>query len=346
MKYLLLHLLISHCIAQTASKIHRNWNLTIDTPSDSARLFTCIQAGTKNDPTEAFDAAVDSNTTLLLALGFPGIKKEVTGWGKEANKEMIGVGENVKNKWTGLGKGINNRVTGWKTGATKEVTGWGKEANKEMIGVGENVKNKVTGWAKWIWGRGVYNEMTTRGEDTKNETTAWENGIDNEMTALGKGISKHGRKLSDLIVGISVNVYDTEKSGETGLRAVVIEQAIDQVKGNIAASDFAQHMKDKSIDHFDTTGKNFQRSLEEASERASSLPIQTAEIDQPISSSSPNSSTMSSSLSNTPSIGQSTVYSTLATKTIVQNALPTKPSKKRPSTHVLHSRTRVHRPWK
>ncbi|KAL1591847.1 hypothetical protein SLS59_010025 [Nothophoma quercina] len=44
-------------------------NLT-DTPVsfDSARLYTCISTGTKDDPTEAFQAAIDTDTNLLLGM--------------------------------------------------------------------------------------------------------------------------------------------------------------------------------------------------------------------------------------------------------------------------------------
>jgi len=41
-------------------------NLKTTVPFDSARLFTCITAGTQNDYTGAFDAAVESKTNLLL----------------------------------------------------------------------------------------------------------------------------------------------------------------------------------------------------------------------------------------------------------------------------------------
>jgi glucan endo-1,3-beta-D-glucosidase len=92
MKRLLVHFLFSTCLAQAASTIYTGFNygafwaveanvkkkadfldgfglaknLTTDTPFDSARLFTCKQAGTLNDPIEAFDAAVESRTNLLL----------------------------------------------------------------------------------------------------------------------------------------------------------------------------------------------------------------------------------------------------------------------------------------
>lgn len=41
-------------------------NLSTDISFDSARLFTCKEAGTLNDPTGAFDAAVETKTNLLL----------------------------------------------------------------------------------------------------------------------------------------------------------------------------------------------------------------------------------------------------------------------------------------
>ena len=84
--------LFSSCLAQAASKVFTGFNygafwslesnvkkkadfldgfnlarnLTTDIPFDSAHLFTCKAAGTLNEPTEAFDAAVDSKTNLLL----------------------------------------------------------------------------------------------------------------------------------------------------------------------------------------------------------------------------------------------------------------------------------------
>ncbi|RMZ67790.1 glucan endo-13-beta-glucosidase eglC [Pyrenophora seminiperda CCB06] len=93
MKSLLLnHLLLFPCLAQAVSKIYTGFNygafwgveanakkeadfldgfnlarnLSTSTPFDSARLFTCIQAGTQKSPTEAFDAAVASKISLFL----------------------------------------------------------------------------------------------------------------------------------------------------------------------------------------------------------------------------------------------------------------------------------------
>ncbi|KAF2629458.1 glycoside hydrolase family 17 protein, partial [Macroventuria anomochaeta] len=37
-------------------------------PFDSARLYTCITTGSKDDPTEAFQAAIDTGTNLLLGM--------------------------------------------------------------------------------------------------------------------------------------------------------------------------------------------------------------------------------------------------------------------------------------
>jgi glucan endo-1,3-beta-D-glucosidase len=121
MKRLLLHLLFSPCLAQAAGKIHTGFNygafwaiesnvktkadfldgfglaknLSTDTPFDSARLFTCKQAGTLNDPSEAFDAAVVSKTNLLL--GF---------WISPAQKGGS-PDENVKNEMAALEKAFH-----------------------------------------------------------------------------------------------------------------------------------------------------------------------------------------------------------------------------------------------
>jgi glucan endo-1,3-beta-D-glucosidase len=120
MKRLLIYFLFSPCLAQAASKIYTGFNygafwaveanakkkddfldgfglarnLSTDTPFDSARLFTCKQAGTLNEPIEAFDAAVQSKTNLLL--GF---------WISPAQKGGS-TDDNVKNEMTALEKGF------------------------------------------------------------------------------------------------------------------------------------------------------------------------------------------------------------------------------------------------
>lgn len=49
-------------------------NLTTPVPFDSARLYTCITTGTQSDPTEAFQAAIDTGTNLLLGMWIsPGV---------------------------------------------------------------------------------------------------------------------------------------------------------------------------------------------------------------------------------------------------------------------------------
>ncbi|EUC41227.1 glycoside hydrolase family 17 protein [Bipolaris oryzae ATCC 44560] len=192
-------------------------NLTTDIPFDSARLFTCKTAGTVDEPTEAFDAAVESKTNLLL--GF----------------------------W----------ITPARSGDSPD----------------ENVKN--------------------------------------EMAALEKGFKKHGQALSDLIIGLSVgseDIYRAEEAGELGLTAEVIGQIIAKVKESIAASSFAQYMKDKPIGHvdtakhcvvdnadfigmtaypywnkdsIDTASDSFQYSLEEVKQRAGNRPVWIAEMGWP-----------------------------------------------------------------
>ncbi|KAH7558510.1 glycoside hydrolase family 17 protein [Bipolaris maydis] len=191
-------------------------NLTTDIPFDSARLFTCKTAGTVDGPTEAFDAAVESNTNLLL--GF----------------------------W----------ITPARSGDSPD----------------ENVKN--------------------------------------EMAALEKGFKKHGQALSDLVIGLSVGSEDIYRSeaGELGLTAEVVGQTVAKVKESIAASPFAEYMKNKPIGHVDTAkyavvdnadfigmtaypywnkdsintaSGSFQHSLEDVKQRAGNRPVWIAEMGWP-----------------------------------------------------------------
>lgn len=244
MKHLLInHFILLHSFAQAASNIYTGFNygafwsveanvkkkadfldgfnlaknLITDIPFDSARLFTCKTAGTVDEPTEAFDAAVESNTNLLL--GF------------------------------------------------------------------------------WI--------TPARSGDSPDEN------MKNEMAALEKGFKKHGQALLDLIIGLSVgseDIYRAEEAGELGLTAEVVGQTIVKVKESIAASSFAQYMKDKPIGHvdtakhcvvdsadfigmtaypywnkdsIDTASDSFQYSLGEVKQRAGNKPVWIAEMGWP-----------------------------------------------------------------
>ncbi|KAF1847532.1 glycoside hydrolase family 17 protein [Cucurbitaria berberidis CBS 394.84] len=69
-------------------------NLSAHTRFDSARLFTCRAGGTLNEPTGAFDAAVEAKTNLLLGFWItPGNRGDAPD-------------ENVKNEMTALEKGF------------------------------------------------------------------------------------------------------------------------------------------------------------------------------------------------------------------------------------------------
>jgi glucan endo-1,3-beta-D-glucosidase len=120
MRLLLVYCILSTHLAQAASKVYTGFNygafwgvkenakkkadfldgfdlaknLTTDIPFDSARLFTCKQAGAPDEPTEAFDAAVVSKTKLLL--GF---------WITPAEKGGS-PDENVKEEMAALEKGF------------------------------------------------------------------------------------------------------------------------------------------------------------------------------------------------------------------------------------------------
>lgn len=70
-------------------------NLSTSIPFDSARLFTCKTQDTVDDPTEAFDAAVETKTNLLLGFWIsPGNRNESPD-------------ENVKNEMAALEKGFH-----------------------------------------------------------------------------------------------------------------------------------------------------------------------------------------------------------------------------------------------
>ncbi|KAF2852677.1 glycoside hydrolase family 17 protein, partial [Plenodomus tracheiphilus IPT5] len=142
-------------------------NLTTSIPFDSARIFTCITPNTANDPTEAFDAAVESKTNLLL---------------------------------------------------------------------------------------GFYIMPNSR-DGTPDKQIA------NEMLALEKGFQKHGQKLSDLVIGLSVgnediyhweDVKDAQSNPSPGNSAAVISTNIDRVRKLISSSSFSKYMQGKPIGHVDT----------------------------------------------------------------------------------------------
>jgi len=123
---------------------------------DSVRLYTNIQAYSENDPIQAFDAAVETNTKLLLGL--------------------------------------------WTSGT---------------------------------------------------------NSIDNEMTALKKGLNKYGKKLGDLIIGVSIGSEDLYRVSVVGLKndpkgvgagPDVIVNFIKEFKSEFADSDIAK----VPVGHVDT----------------------------------------------------------------------------------------------
>lgn len=70
----------------------------VPVPFNSARLFTSIQWKTDSDPIAAFQAAIDTNTTLLLGIWLPSITKELEAldkafekYGKELADLVVGI---------------------------------------------------------------------------------------------------------------------------------------------------------------------------------------------------------------------------------------------------------------
>ncbi|KAH7408604.1 hypothetical protein DE146DRAFT_752730 [Phaeosphaeria sp. MPI-PUGE-AT-0046c] len=77
-----------------------------------------------------------------------------------------------------------------------------------------------------------------------------------ELSALAKGFKKHGKNLSDLVIGLSVgseDVYRFEDSpDEVGVSAKEISAAIGSVKEALKGPQFAGYMQGKPVGHVDT----------------------------------------------------------------------------------------------
>ena len=119
-------------------------------PFDSARLYTCIMAGTQSDPTEAFQAAIDTGTNLLLGMwASPG----AVGQSNDAQ---------IENELAALGKGFQQHgqkladlVIGLSVG-NEDVYRF----NNAAVGIGtdnlliaiKNVRKSIaaSSWAKYM----------------------------------------------------------------------------------------------------------------------------------------------------------------------------------------------------
>lgn len=124
-------------------------------PFDSARLYTCITAGTKDDPTEAFQAAIDTGTNLLLGMW---VSPGATG---QPNDTL------VENELAALGKGFEQH--GQKLADLVIGLSVGNEDiyrfNSQRAGVGsdnllstmDSVREKIaaSSWAKYMKGKPI-----------------------------------------------------------------------------------------------------------------------------------------------------------------------------------------------
>ncbi|KAL6704205.1 hypothetical protein ACN47E_008462 [Coniothyrium glycines] len=118
-------------------------NLSTPVPFDSARLFTCITTGTTDCPTEAFDAAVETKTKLLL--GF---------WISPA-KRGFAPDEQIKNELSALSKGFEKHgqaladvIIGLSVGS-EDIYRW--EEQKDQSGVSsKNVSAAISNIRKSI----------------------------------------------------------------------------------------------------------------------------------------------------------------------------------------------------
>jgi glucan endo-1,3-beta-D-glucosidase len=122
---------------------------------DSARLYTCITAGTKDDPTEAFQAAIDTGTNLLLgmwvspgATGQPNdalVDNELSALGKAFDK----YGQSLANLIIGLSVG-NEDVYRF----TTQQAGVGPD-NLRLTIQRAREKIKAASWGKFMEGKPI-----------------------------------------------------------------------------------------------------------------------------------------------------------------------------------------------
>ncbi|KAI1118217.1 glycoside hydrolase superfamily [Nemania sp. NC0429] len=177
---------------------------------DAVRLYTNIQAYSKNDPIEAFDAAIETNTKILLGLwtsGTDSIDNEVTAlknglkkYGKKLADLIIGVSIGSEDLYRISVTGLKNDPKG--VGAGPDViTGFIKEfkdsfADSDIASV---PIGHVDTWDSWTNGsnKAVIDAVDwigvdeypyyedTKGNDIKNAGTLFDNAYDATIGAAG-----------------------------------------------------------------------------------------------------------------------------------------------------------------
>ena len=131
-------------------------NLSTHTPFDSARIFSCVTMGTKDEPTGAFDAAIKAKTNLFLGFWITPSKRG------ESNDQQI------KNELTALEKGfqkhgqaLSDLVIGLSVG-NEDVYRWENTVESGLAADGvaraiDNVKKAIaaSSFAKYMQGKPI-----------------------------------------------------------------------------------------------------------------------------------------------------------------------------------------------
>ena len=90
------------------------------TSFNSVRLYTMVQGGTQNDPISAFQAAMTTNTTMLLGIWCSGttsiqndvdaLKKAITQYGKKFTDLVVGISVGSEDLYRNSATGVSNKA--------------------------------------------------------------------------------------------------------------------------------------------------------------------------------------------------------------------------------------------
>ncbi|KAH9866612.1 hypothetical protein J1614_008304 [Plenodomus biglobosus] len=195
-------------------------NLSTPIPFDSARIFTCIQPNTPDDPIEAFDAAVETKTNLLLGFWIspakrgdspdPLVKKEMLALEKGFQKH----GQALSDLVIGLSVG-NEDIYRWNTLADDTATPPPSGLSAEVVSATiANVKKLIaaSSFAKFMENKPIghvdtahYTTQVTGGDFIGMTAYPWWNheGIDVAKNSFLKSLEMVKKGAGDLPVWIA-----------------------------------------------------------------------------------------------------------------------------------------------
>jgi glucan endo-1,3-beta-D-glucosidase len=178
----------------------------------AARLYSSVQCGTAADPIEAFRAAVDTNTQLLVGLwasaGRPAYENELNALlagarnlGPAFTDRVIGIGVGSEDLYRSSQQGVINDAGVGATGAEIEgYIGWLRDWMRGTTLEGKPVGHVDT-WTAWILpeGRGVANSVDWLGHNSfpyfeTERANSIEAAAENFRTAVGQTESVAGGK--------------------------------------------------------------------------------------------------------------------------------------------------------